>query len=96
MAATLAFWVVWDCVVQVAKFGKPTIVVKQAFPVYRGTTTFLPILLWEGWGAERSLQCLPVLQEMGVSACLSVVCLSFMWGCSGGWAIVAALVLGPT
>lgn len=26
----------WDCVVQVAKFGKPTIVAKMGFPVFRG------------------------------------------------------------
>jgi hypothetical protein len=36
VAATLALWVVWDCVVQVAKFGKPTIVAKMGFPVFRG------------------------------------------------------------
>jgi hypothetical protein len=42
VAATLAFWVLWDCVVQVAKFGKPTIVVKAAFPVYRGEPPTLP------------------------------------------------------
>lgn len=46
MAATLALWVVWDCVVQVAKFGKPTIVAKMGFPVFRGTHAFLPSFLW--------------------------------------------------
>lgn len=55
VAATLALWVVWDCVVQVAKFGKPTIVAKMGFPVFRGTqlSFFLPVACfhvtgWEG------------------------------------------------
>lgn len=45
VAATLAVWVVWDCVVQVAKFGKPTIVAKMGFPVFRGRWRFSPFLL---------------------------------------------------
>ena len=45
VAATLALWVVWDCVVQVAKFGKPTIVAKMAFPVFRAVGGLL-LLHW--------------------------------------------------
>lgn len=89
MAATLAFWVVWDCVVQVAKFGKPTIVVKQAFPVYRGMDDFLPSLLREG-----ACNVCQLCKECLRLECLSVACVSFMWVCSGGWAVAAALVLG--
>ncbi len=48
VAATLALWVVWDCVVQVAKFGKPTIVAKMAFPVFRAVGGLL-LLHW-CWG----------------------------------------------
>jgi hypothetical protein len=48
VAATLALWVVWDCVVQVAKFGKPTIVTKMAFPVFRAVGGLL-LLHW-CWG----------------------------------------------
>lgn len=48
VAATLALWVVWDCVVQVAKFGKPTIVAKMGFPVFRGVSSFGGLTWGEG------------------------------------------------